>query len=107
MSFCKKSSKVKPIVEDNVQTSKETTNLEVFKEPISIKSSVKTAKVAIDPNEKTDSNKYPLYNQMDDANKKAMDVWEKDGMEAAVKHMFTDQKTGRPLTYAEMRSLYG
>ena len=50
---------------------------------------------------------YCLYNQMDEVNKKAMDVWEEDGMQAAVKHMFTDQKTGRQLSYAEMRSLYG
>ena len=44
---------------------------------------------------------------MDDNNKKAMDVMQKDGPEAAIKHMFTDQETGRQLSYAEMRSRYG
>jgi len=29
------------------------------------------------------------------------------GMNAAIEHMFTDQDTGRPLTYGEMRARYG
>ena len=44
---------------------------------------------------------------MDENNKKALDVMAKEGMDAAVKHMFTDQKSGRGLSYAEMRSRYG
>ena len=44
---------------------------------------------------------------MDENNKKALDVMAKEGMDAAVKHMFTDQKSGRQLSYAEMRSRYG
>ena len=51
--------------------------------------------------------KTEFYDEMDDANKKAVNVMAEQGMEAAVKHMFTDQNTGRSLSYAEMRSRYG
>ena len=44
---------------------------------------------------------------MDDANKKGIDIMEKDGMKAAVKYMFTDQNSGRQLSYGEMRMRYG
>jgi len=44
---------------------------------------------------------------MDDANKKGIDIMEKDGMKAAVKYMFTDQDSGRQLSYGEMRMRYG
>ena len=44
---------------------------------------------------------------MDDVNKKGLDVMATEGMEAAVKHMFTDQETGRTLSYGEMRMRYG
>ena len=44
---------------------------------------------------------------MDDNNKKAAEVMKTQGMDAAVKHMFTHPKTGRPLSYSEMRYLYG
>ena len=44
---------------------------------------------------------------MDDTNKKALDVMQNEGMEAAVKHMFTDQESGRQLSYGEMRMRYG
>ena len=47
------------------------------------------------------------YPNMDDYNKKAMDVMRTQGMSSAVKHMFTDQQTGRQLTYGEMRARYG
>ena len=47
------------------------------------------------------------YPVMDELNKKAMDVMTIQGMDAAVKHMFTDQESGRQLSYAEMRSRYG
>ena len=40
-------------------------------------------------------------------NQKATDVMAEQGMEAAVEHMFTDQQSGRKLSYAEMRSMYG
>ncbi len=49
---------------------------------------------------------YICYNHMDDNNKKAMDVWSSEGMNAAVKHMIT-KPDGKPRTYAEMRELYG
>ena len=48
-----------------------------------------------------------LYQGMDEANKEATDVMANEGMKAAVKHMFTDQETGRQLSYSEMRSRYG
>ena len=44
---------------------------------------------------------------MDKANQKAMNVWVNEGETAAIKHMFTDQETGRERSYAEMRMLYG
>jgi hypothetical protein len=44
---------------------------------------------------------------MNEDNKKALNVMKTEGMEAAVKHMFTDQETGRSLSYSEMRSRYG
>ena len=44
---------------------------------------------------------------MDELNKKALDVMATGGMDAAVKHMFTDQETGRQLSYGEMRMRYG
>jgi hypothetical protein len=44
---------------------------------------------------------------MDELNKKAMDVMTTQGMDAVVKHMFTDQDTGRQLSYGEMRMSYG
>ena len=47
------------------------------------------------------------YLVMDDLNKKAMNVMSTQGMGAAVKHMFTDQDTGRQLSYGEMRMRYG
>ena len=47
------------------------------------------------------------YLVMDDLNKKAMAVMATQGMDAAVKHMFTDQDTGRQLSYGEMRMRYG
>ena len=44
---------------------------------------------------------------MDEPNKKAIDVMATEGMEAAVKHMFTDEQSGRQLSYSEMRSRFG
>lgn len=63
-------------------------------------------------NKTTNSNndidkKYIFYDQMDDANKKAMDVLQTKGMSAAIEHMFKDPESGRQLTYGEMRARYG
>lgn len=44
---------------------------------------------------------------MDDANKKGLDIMENEGMDAAVKYMFTDQESGRQLSYSEMRTRHG
>ena len=46
-------------------------------------------------------------NGMDERNKAALKVLQTEGTDAAVKHMFTDDKTGRQLSYSEMRSRYG
>lgn len=47
------------------------------------------------------------YEQMNQNNKKAADVMASQGMKAAIEHMFTDQKTGGKMTFAEMRSRFG
>ena len=46
-------------------------------------------------------------NKMDDVNKKALKVITEKGLEEGARYMFTDQKTGKQRSYAEMRSLYG
>jgi len=46
------------------------------------------------------------YKNMDDLNKKAATVMKEEGMDAAVKNMFTGEK-GQQLSYAEMRAKYG
>ena len=51
--------------------------------------------------------KYIFEDLMDDANKKAMNVFTTKGIDAAVEYMFTDQETGRQLSYGEMRARYG
>lgn len=49
---------------------------------------------------------YVLYNEMDNDNKKAMNIWAEKGMDAAVKHMTKDVSNGK-ISYAEMRARYG
>lgn len=44
---------------------------------------------------------------MDDANKKAYDVLMKGTEKEFLQHIFTDQATGRSLSYSEMRMRYG
>jgi len=44
---------------------------------------------------------------MDSRNQKAAEVFKSEGVDAAVQHMFTDDKTGRKLSYSEMRMRYG
>ena len=44
---------------------------------------------------------------MDAANTKATVVLSTQGYKAFVEHVFTDQETGKALSYAEMRALYG
>ena len=46
------------------------------------------------------------YNGMDEANKKAADVLRTGGIQKAIEHMFT-REDGTPMTYGEMRSIYG
>ena len=40
-------------------------------------------------------------------NMKAKEVLFNEGIDAGIKHMFTDNETGRKLTYSEMRDRYG
>ena len=48
-----------------------------------------------------------FYENMDSNNKQALNVWAEQGEKAAIAHMFTDQETGRQLSYGEMRMRYG
>lgn len=51
-------------------------------------------------------NDYIFYENMDDNNKKAMDIWQAGGVDAAIKHM-TIGADGQPRSYAEIRQMYG
>jgi Leucine-rich repeat (LRR) protein len=51
--------------------------------------------------------KYIFYEKMDDSNKNIMDISASKGINEAIKAMFTDEKTGTNISYAEMRSRYG
>ena len=44
---------------------------------------------------------------MDDANKAALKVLQSGDEKAFIKHVFTDQESGRALSYGEMRMRYG
>jgi len=48
-----------------------------------------------------------FYDQMDDNNKKAVEIWTTQGVDKAIEHMFTHPETGDPINYSEMRSMYG
>lgn len=45
--------------------------------------------------------------KMDHYNAKAYNVLKNEGQDAFMKHVFTDQDTGKPMSYAEMRMRYG
>jgi hypothetical protein len=49
----------------------------------------------------------PINPNMDVANKTAANVFNTQGEKAFLKHIFTDQETGRQMSYAEMRYRYG
>jgi len=51
--------------------------------------------------------KIPINPGMDAANKTAAEIFNSQGKDAFIKHVFTDQETGRPMSYGEMRMLYG
>ena len=44
---------------------------------------------------------------MDDANKKAFNILMSGTEKEFIKHLFTEEETGRQRSYAEMRMLYG
>jgi hypothetical protein len=47
------------------------------------------------------------YNDMDKHNKNAMDILATKGFDAAIEHMFIHPQTGKPMSYSQMRELYG
>ena len=47
-----------------------------------------------------------LIEQMDDNNKEAAQVWNQNGVEAAVEHMTRGMREGK-MSYAQMREMYG
>jgi hypothetical protein len=59
------------------------------------------------PTSETKINLEPFMTGMDEANKKAAEVLQNQGSNAFMEHVFTDQDTGRKLSYAEMRMRYG
>jgi hypothetical protein len=65
----------------------------------------------LEPPKPPDSNGSGLHHifyddNMDDNNKKAMDIQKTQGWDAAIKHMTTNAD-GRVRSYSEMRALYG
>ena len=50
---------------------------------------------------------YLYYNDMDKNNKNAMDILATKGFDAAIEHMFIHPQTGKPMSYSQMRELYG
>lgn len=59
------------------------------------------------PTSETKINLEPFMPGMDEANKKAAEVLQNLGTNAFIDNVFTDQDTGRKLSYAEMRMRYG
>ena len=62
--------------------------------------------------EKQENNVIEINNQsiiqgMDEKNKEALEVLETQGKKEFINHVFTDQSTGKELSYAEMRMRYG
>ena len=55
----------------------------------------------------TDSKPVTNVSGMDDANKAALKVLQSGDEKAFIKHVFTDQESGRTLSYSEMRMRYG
>lgn len=47
-----------------------------------------------------------LIEQMDDNNKEAAQVWNQNGVEAAVEHMTRGMREGK-MSYSQMREMYG
>ena len=48
-----------------------------------------------------------ISKNMDSYNKAALNCLQTKGIDCAIKHMFTDQDTGKALSYSEMRERYG
>lgn len=73
-----------------------------------VEEELKSAKIKKESNDFTNFiNKLSDLNNMDDPNKEATHIMCTQGVDAGIKHMFTDQDTGRELTYSEMRSRFG
>ena len=54
-----------------------------------------------------DTLQIPINPGMDEANKTAAGVFNTQGTDAFIKHVFTDQDTGRTMSYSESRYRYG
>ena len=54
-----------------------------------------------------DTLQMPVNSGMDQANETAAGVFNTQGKDAFIKHVFTDQDTGRTMSYSEMRYRYG
>ncbi len=59
-----------------------------------------------DKDDERSKSKYIFYDQMDEPNKKAMDLWETDGVNTAIEHMTEGLRNGT-MSYSQMRALYG
>jgi peptide deformylase len=77
-----------------------------------------TENVTLDKNNEVTSNSDQLSEEaqallasmmpkMDDKNLAAAQIMATKGLSAALQYMLTDQETGQPLSYSEMRSRYG
>ena len=65
-------------------------------------------KMNVEPSLKSEPElKMPINPNMDEANKTAANVFNTQGEKAFLKHIFTDQETGRQMSYSEMRYRYG
>ena len=67
---------------------------------------VKTDMFIPSTNDKTNKFIAKIKN-MDSYNKDAFTCLQTKGIDCAIKHMFTDQDTGKALSYSEMRERYG
>ena len=79
-------------MENTKQSSENKTNVEVEVKP---------------SNTPEPEQKMPINPNMDEANKTAANVFNTQGEKAFLKHIFTDQETGRQMSYSEMRYRYG
>ena len=76
-------------------------------EKVIVEVEVKTDMLGNQKNKSTNDTTNKLNKNMDSYNKAALNCLQTKGIECAIKHMFTDQDTGKALSYSEMRERYG